>query len=82
MHNLETKKIKRVANTCKGRFGQCTKTKTSLKYNYFPGSYHVLKMHNSQTIETPEKATKKLPVRTKLSVDARMIKTLTSPLIF
>ena len=40
-------------------------------------SYYVRKMHNFQTIETPEKL-KKLRVRTKLSVDARMLMTLIS----
>ena len=48
LHNLETKNknkknIERVANSCKGSFGQCTKTKTSLKYNYFPGFLSCLK---------------------------------------
>ena len=37
-------------------------------------------MHNLQTIETPKMAKKQLRVRTKLSVDARMPKTLTNPL--
>ena len=38
-------------------------------------SYYVWKMHNSQTIETPEKAEKWVSVRIKLSEDVRMLKT-------
>ena len=37
-------------------------------------------MHNLQTIETAKKAKKWLMTRTELSVDARMLKTLTSSL--
>ena len=39
-------------------------------------SYYVWKMHNLQITEAPQKAKKQLRVRTKVSVDARMLKTL------
>ena len=45
-------------------------------------SYYVWKMYNLQTVEAPKtaKTLEQLRVRTKLSVDARMLKILTSPL--
>ena len=45
-------------------------------------SYYVSKMHNLQAMETTKNANKQLMVRTKLSVDARKLKTLTNPLRF
>ena len=53
------------------------KTKNTFKYDYFP-DFYFRKMHNLQIIETPKKARNK--ARTKLSVNARMLKTLTRSL--
>ena len=39
-------------------------------------------MHNFQTIEKRKGLKKQLSIRTELSVDARMLKSLTSPLFY
>ena len=76
----QKKKNKRVASGFKRSFCKW-KTKNSFKYGYSQVCYHVWKMHNLQTAETPKKAKKLLKVKAKPSVDARTLKTFTSPLL-
>ena len=56
LHNLQNrrKKIKRVANDCKGSFCQC-KNQKYLQIWLLPKFPIMFKKHNLQTIETPKK---------------------------